>query len=96
MLDGFNMSTTISGLLSERDVHSLEEHFLHVELTEINAQIGELEFELGEMGENDAIGWPIGVQMAEKPPNRFQGWSQIPAMELFLLLLSSSNLGNVE
>ena len=69
----FNDSLTISPLLSERDVHSLEEHFLRVELARTEREIDELEAEIVEKFGEEETGWPVGVPESSKGPNRFQG-----------------------
>jgi hypothetical protein len=73
----FNDSLTISPLLSELDVMALHAHFLQVELARMEKEIVEMEEEL-ETERKEAeipaekMGWPIGVKMPEKAPNRFQ------------------------
>uniref|UniRef100_A0A183BLY1 Hexosyltransferase n=1 Tax=Globodera pallida TaxID=36090 RepID=A0A183BLY1_GLOPA len=75
----FNRSLTVSPLLSDLDVRALLEHFLSVEIDQMDAEIENFEKEFSsEFGED--AGWPVGfVGGDQKVPNRFQA----PVWELF-------------
>lgn len=70
--NNFNKSLTISPLLSERDVLALDEHFVRVELARIERDIFELEAKLNAKFSEEESGWPVGLTMPGKVPNRFQ------------------------
>lgn len=74
----FNNSLTVSPLLSELDVSALAKHFLHVEFTRTEEAINSLEEETEKYYSKEETGWPIGVDDASKPLNRFQ----VPIWEL--------------
>lgn len=70
----FNMSLTVSPLLSELDVVSLHEHFVHVEISRIDEEIAKITEEIEGHSEeiDEGPAWPVGIPSPIKPPNRYQ------------------------
>ncbi|KAL3070159.1 hypothetical protein niasHS_016868 [Heterodera schachtii] len=78
----FNHSLTVSPLLSELDVRALLEHFVHVQIGQLDAEIEGIERQLEAEFDEAERGWPIGFvgTAGHQPvPNRFQA----PVWQLF-------------
>lgn len=78
----FNRSLTVSPLLSELDVRALLEHFVHVQIGQLDAEIEGIERQLEAEFDESERGWPIGFvgTAGHQPvPNRFQA----PLWQLF-------------
>uniref|UniRef100_A0A914C519 Hexosyltransferase n=1 Tax=Acrobeloides nanus TaxID=290746 RepID=A0A914C519_9BILA len=83
----FNMSLTVSPLLSELDVVSLHEHFVHVEISRIDEEIAKITEEIEGHSEeiDEGPAWPVGIPSPIKPPNRYQVpiWEYFTETEIF-------------
>uniref|UniRef100_A0A915D238 Hexosyltransferase n=1 Tax=Ditylenchus dipsaci TaxID=166011 RepID=A0A915D238_9BILA len=77
----FNLSLTVSPLLSEMDARLLHKHFVTVEMNRLDVQVEDLTGSLvgfTQSTENE-LSWPVGLPPLSKPPNRYQ----VPVWEYF-------------
>ncbi|CAI4230661.1 unnamed protein product [Auanema sp. JU1783] len=79
----FNKSITVTKLFSEADASALHDHFIRVELSELDENIDNMEKEVSELMSVTKEGptWPAAIPSYSKPPNRYQ----VPTWEFFTM-----------